>query len=67
VGGALLRHVAGLAVERGYGRVEWSALHWNEPALRFYGGLGATRLEEWRMFRLEGEALAQAARGTTET
>jgi GNAT superfamily N-acetyltransferase len=61
VGGALLAHVAGLAVERGYGRLEWSALHWNEPALRFYQGLGARRLEEWQVFRLDGAALARAA------
>jgi len=61
VGRALLAHVAGIAVERGYGRVEWSALHWNTPALRFYEGVGAARLDEWRVFRLDGETLARAA------
>ena len=62
VGAAFLAHVAALAMERGYGRVEWSALHWNEPALRFYRGLGAKPLEEWQVFRLDGDALARAAR-----
>ena len=49
--------VAELAVERGFPRVEWAALDWNEPALGFYDRLGARRMEEWRMLRLEGEAL----------
>ena len=61
VGRALLEHVVGVAVERGYGRLEWSALDWNTPALEFYGGLGAERLEEWRVHRLEGEALTRLA------
>ena len=37
--------------------VEWSALDWNEPALRFYEELGATRLEEWLTLRLDGQGL----------
>ncbi len=57
IGRALLGHVAGLAVERGCARLEWSALDWNEPALRFYEALGATPLEQWRALRLDGEAL----------
>jgi GNAT superfamily N-acetyltransferase len=61
VGRTLLVHVAGIAMERGYGRVEWSALHWNTPALRFYEGMGAERLDEWRVFRLDGERLARVA------
>jgi GNAT superfamily N-acetyltransferase len=63
VGRVLLAHVAGVAVERGYGRVEFSALDWNTPALDFYAGLGAERLEEWQVHRLEGEALARLAAG----
>ena len=55
----LLRAVARLAVERGCGRFEWSVLHWNEPAIRFYKALGATPLDEWRLFRLTGEALTK--------
>ena len=59
VGRALFERVAGLAVERGFPRVEWAALDWNELALGFYDRLGARRMEEWRMLRLEGEALRE--------
>jgi len=59
IGRALLSHVAALALERGCARLEWSALDWNEPALRFYDELGATRLQEWQMLRLEGTELDQ--------
>lgn len=62
VGSALFAHLARLAVERGCGRMEWAALDWNEPAHRFYFDRGATRLDDWRLFRLSGEALKQAAR-----
>ena len=57
----LLRAVARLAVERGCGRFEWAVLDWNEPAIRFYESLGATPLDEWRLFRLTGEALTKLA------
>jgi GNAT superfamily N-acetyltransferase len=63
VGRALLAHIARIAVGRGYGRVEWSALHWNVPALDFYEAQGAEVLHEWRMHRLEGEALSRVAGG----
>jgi GNAT superfamily N-acetyltransferase len=62
VGRALLGHLASLAVRRGYGRVEWSALHWNAPAIGFYERLGAERLNEWKVFRLSGPELARLAR-----
>lgn len=61
VGRALLEHLAAVALDRGYGRLEWSALDWNEPALSFYDGLGARRLGEWLGFRLDGEPLRQLA------
>jgi GNAT superfamily N-acetyltransferase len=61
VGRALLAHMARMSVERGCGRVEWSALDWNTPALEFYERLGAARLNDWRGFRLEGEALRRLA------
>jgi GNAT superfamily N-acetyltransferase len=61
VGGALLAHVAGLAVARGCGRVEWSALDWNELALRFYDRVGAKQLDQWRILRLDGDALDHVA------
>jgi GNAT superfamily N-acetyltransferase len=62
VGRALLAHLAGLVVARGWGRLEWSALDWNEPALAFYRGLGARVLPEWHLHRLDGAALAAVAR-----
>jgi GNAT superfamily N-acetyltransferase len=60
---ALFRAVARLAVERGCGRLQWSVLTWNEPALRFYRALGAVPLEDWNLYRLTGDALAAAAGG----
>ncbi len=60
-GKALLAHLARLAKERGCGRVEWSVLDWNTPAIDFYKGLGAIPLEDWRMFRLGGDALETLA------
>jgi GNAT superfamily N-acetyltransferase len=62
IGRALLAHVAALAVDRGCARLEWSALDWNEPALRFYEALGAAPLEQWRALRLEGDALQALGR-----
>jgi GNAT superfamily N-acetyltransferase len=57
VGARVIEHLAALALERGHVRLEWCALDWNEPAFRFYDGLGATRLDEWKMFRLERDDL----------
>ena len=57
IGRALFARVAALAAERGFPRVEWAALNWNELALGFYDGLGARRMDEWQMLRLEGQAL----------
>jgi len=62
IGRALLAHLAELVVARGWGRLEWSALDWNEPALGFYRGLGARVLPEWHLHRLDGAALAAVAR-----
>jgi GNAT superfamily N-acetyltransferase len=61
-GRALLRELARIAVERGCGRFEWSVLDWNEPAITFYGALGAQRMADWRIFRMTGEAIARLAR-----
>ena len=57
IGRALLARIAASALERGCARLEWSALDWNEPALRFYDELGATRLSEWLTLRLDGQDL----------
>ncbi len=65
IGRALLAHLARVAVARRCGRIEWSVLDWNEPAIRFYKGLGAGPTEGWRVFRLTGDALrALANQGT---
>ena len=61
VGTALLRHLAGLALDRGCGRFEWSVLDWNEPAIRFYRAMGATGMDEWRVQRVAGDALVKLA------
>jgi GNAT superfamily N-acetyltransferase len=61
IGKALLLRLAQLAVERGYGRVEWSVLDWNEPAIGFYRSLGAVPMDEWTVYRLSGEALERLA------
>ena len=60
-GKALLQAVARLAAERDCGRLEWTVLDWNEPAIRFYLSLGAVPMEEWSIYRLTGEALRTAA------
>jgi GNAT superfamily N-acetyltransferase len=62
VGGALIGRLAAIAVERGHPRLEWAALDWNTPALQFYDKLGATRLTDWYMHRLEGDGLRRIAR-----
>ena len=61
IGKGLLLHVAGLAHARGCGRMEWSVLDWNQPAIDFYESLGARRLREWQICRLTAEALARYA------
>ncbi|MCI0643196.1 MAG: GNAT family N-acetyltransferase [Gemmataceae bacterium] len=60
-GKALLVELARLAVERGCGRLEWSVLNWNEPAIRFYQALGAEAMDEWTVYRLTGAALQKLA------
>lgn len=61
IGRAFLTELAALAVERGCGRFEWSVLDWNEPAIGFYRGMGATVMPEWRICRVSGEALDRLA------
>jgi GNAT superfamily N-acetyltransferase len=56
-GKALLRALARIAVQRGCGRLEWSVLDWNTPAIGFYRAIGAVPMEEWTVYRLTGEAL----------
>jgi len=61
IGKALLTRLAKIAVERGYGRLQWEVLDWNTPSIEFYRGLGAVPLEEWTGYRLTGDALARLA------
>nr|WP_120491975.1 GNAT family N-acetyltransferase [Corynebacterium lactis] len=58
-GKALLRNLAAIANQRGYSRVEWSVLKWNQPSIDFYRSIGAFPMEEWDTFRLTGDALAE--------
>ena len=61
LGRALLAALAALCVARGWRRLEWWVLDWNEPSIGFYRSLGATAQDEWTTFRLTGEALAALA------
>lgn len=61
IGKAMLKYLARLAVERGCGRLEWSVLDWNAPAIAFYEKMGATVLPDWRICRTTGEALLAMA------
>ena len=61
IGGALLRHLAALAVQRDCGRFEWSVLDWNAHAIGFYESMGATVMPEWRICRVTADALLALA------
>jgi len=62
IGEALLTRLARLAVARGCGRMEWSVLTWNEPAIGFYKRLGAVPMDGWQAYRLAGDALNRLGR-----
>lgn len=57
LGLGLVRTLATIARERGYRRIEWACLNWNEPSIEFYHALGARGMDEWTTFRLTGDAL----------
>ncbi len=61
LGRRLLSHLAGIAVARGYGRMEWSVLDWNESAIAVYRRIGAEPMSEWTVQRLTGDALRALA------
>ncbi|MDG7011104.1 MAG: GNAT family N-acetyltransferase [Nitrososphaerota archaeon] len=65
VGSALFRRCVEEAVKTGCGRMEWSVLAWNKKALEFYEKLGARRLSEWYVYRLDEKALSKVPRGTS--
>ncbi len=61
LGKALLARLAQLAMERGCARLEWAVLDWNEPSIAFYKALGAKPMDEWTVFRMDGDALTALA------
>jgi GNAT superfamily N-acetyltransferase len=61
IGKALLAYLAKLAIARNCGRLEWSVLDWNEPAIAFYQRMGARLMHDWRICRVTGEAIAHLA------
>jgi len=63
IGKALLLHLAGIARERNCGRMEWSVLDWNRPAIDFYERLGAKPLDGWTVYRLDSAALESLDHG----
>jgi GNAT superfamily N-acetyltransferase len=67
IGKSLLCHLASLAVARNCGRLDWSVLDWNEPAMQFYRAIGARPMPEWIKFRLDGQALLDVATRSPST
>ncbi len=69
IGKALLAELARIAVSRGCGRLEWSVLDWNTPAIGFYESLGARPMDQWTVYRLSGDNLESVAalRGASVT
>jgi GNAT superfamily N-acetyltransferase len=65
LGKALLAELAAICVRRGYGRLEWWVLDWNEPAIGFYRSIGAEPMSEWTVQRLAGQPLADLARSAS--
>lgn len=62
-GRRLIQHLAQEAVKQDCGRFDWVVLDWNQPAIQFYEKIGATVLPDWRVCRVEGEALSKMAKG----
>ena len=61
IGNKLLKEIARIARDRGCGRLEWAVLDWNEPAIKFYEGLGAKPMSDWTVFRLTVEGISRLA------
>jgi len=62
-GKGLISTIAGIAVRRGCGRLEWACLDWNKPSIDFYLSLGAAPMDDWTVYRLTGDTLRAAAEG----
>jgi GNAT superfamily N-acetyltransferase len=67
IGKAAIAYVANIALQRGCGRLEWTVLDWNEPAIKFYKRMGADVLPDWRVCRVTGEALTALAHKSLAT
>ncbi|HEY8574252.1 GNAT family N-acetyltransferase [Phenylobacterium sp.] len=65
-GKALLKRLAERCIEFDLGRLEWAVLDWNAPSIAFYDSLGAARMDDWTVRRLDGEALKRLAEGSDE-
>ena len=63
IGKAILRELACIAVQRGYGRFEWWCLDWNIPSIEFYRSLGAEPMSDWTVYRISGDTLNKLANG----
>ena len=63
IGRLVMEHLANIALDRGHVRLDWVALEWNEPALSFYEQLGARRLDDWKLLRLEKNGIKRLAGG----
>ena len=61
IGKGFFRFLAQKALREGCGRIQWWVLDWNEPSIGFYRGLGAKGMDEWTVFRLEGDAIEKLA------
>jgi len=64
IGKALLSHLAKVCVTKGWSRVQWSVLDWNEPSIAFYKSLGAVMMDEWTLCKVTGSALTALSEGT---
>jgi len=62
IGKALLAHLAKLCVDNNWSRLQWTVLDWNTPSIEFYKSLGAVMMDEWKLARVNGAALAQLAK-----
>ena len=60
-GKARLQELAGIAVERKCGRLEWACLDWNQPSIDFYRSMGAVPMDEWTVYRVTGNTLKEMA------
>ena len=67
IGRALLQRLAKITCERGYARLEWAVLDWNQPAIDFYNDLDAQPLNDWIVYRLSGKALSRLGTDAKET